>query len=41
MIRRAWELPENVKRESVEDIIALVFDEYKYDGCEMFEEENK
>jgi len=37
MILRAWELPSNVKREKVEKIIALIFDENKYDGCEWYD----
>ena len=37
MILKAWELPVNVKREKVEKMIALVFDEHKYDGCEWYD----
>jgi len=37
MILKAWELPLNVKREKVEKIIALIFDENKYDGCEWYD----
>lgn len=37
MILKAWELPSNVKREKVEKMIALVFDEHKYDGCEWYD----
>ena len=37
MILKAWELPSNVKREKVEKMIALVFDENKYDGCEWYD----
>lgn len=37
MILRAWELPTNVKREKVEKIISLFFDDCKYDGCEWYD----
>jgi hypothetical protein len=37
MILKAWELPLNVKREKVEKMIALIFDENKYDGCEWYD----
>ena len=37
MILKAWELPSNVKREKVEKMIALIFDENKYDGCEWYD----
>tara|TARA_Y100000385_G_scaffold141268_1_gene146623 strand:- start:234 stop:980 length:747 start_codon:yes stop_codon:yes gene_type:complete len=37
MILRAWELPKMVTREEVEHLIALVFDENKYDGCEWYD----
>jgi hypothetical protein len=37
MILRAWEIPSNVKREMVEKLIAIIFAEYKYDGCEWYD----
>jgi len=37
MILRAWEIPSNVKRERVEKLIAIIFAEYKYDGCEWYD----
>lgn len=37
MILDAWELPSNVSREKVEKLIATVFDNEKYDGCEWFD----
>lgn len=37
MILKAWEIPSNVSREKVEKLIATVFSEYKYDGCEWYD----
>jgi len=37
MILKAWELPSNVKREKVEKLIATIFDESKYEGCEWYD----
>jgi hypothetical protein len=37
MILKAWEIPSNVKREIVEKLIATIFEEYKYDGCEWYD----
>lgn len=37
MILKAWELPSNVKREKVEKLIELVFDDSKYGGCEWYD----
>jgi hypothetical protein len=36
MILKAWEIPANVSREKVEKLIATIFSEYKYDGCEWY-----
>jgi len=37
MILKAWEIPINVSRERVEKLIATIFSEYKYDGCEWYD----
>jgi hypothetical protein len=37
MILKAWEIPMNVNREKVEKLIATIFDENKYDGCEWYD----
>ena len=37
MILKAWEIPSNVSREKVEKLIATIFSEYKYDGCEWYD----
>jgi hypothetical protein len=37
VILRAWELPSNVKRETVEKLIELFFFENKYEGCEWYD----
>jgi hypothetical protein len=37
MILKAWEIPSNVNREKVEKLIAIIFAEYKYDGCEWYD----
>jgi len=37
MILKAWEIPSNVSRERVEKLIATIFSEYKYDGCEWYD----
>ena len=37
VILRAWELPSNVKRETVEKLIELYFSENKYEGCEWYD----
>lgn len=37
MILKAWELPYNIKREKVEKLISIVFDDAKYDGCEWYD----
>jgi hypothetical protein len=37
MILKAWEIPSNVAREKVEKLIANIFAEYKYDGCEWYD----
>ena len=37
MILKAWEIPFNVSREKVEKLIATIFSEYKYDGCEWYD----
>ena len=37
MILKAWEIPFNVQREKVEKLIANIFAEYKYDGCEWYD----
>jgi hypothetical protein len=37
MILDAWELPSNVSREKVEYLIATIFDNEKYDGCEWYD----
>lgn len=37
MILKAWEIPSNVQREKVEKLIANIFAEYKYDGCEWYD----
>lgn len=37
MLLKAWEIPNNVSREKVEKLIATIFSEYKYDGCEWYD----
>lgn len=37
MILKAWVIPTNVSREKVEKLIATIFSEFKYDGCEWYD----
>jgi hypothetical protein len=33
---KAWEVPENMKREDIEDLVSVVFSKQKYEGCEWY-----
>lgn len=37
MIINAWEIPSNIIREKVENIIELIFNDSKYPGCEWYD----